>query len=117
MKHEQSSVPSFKPTYTNEELLLMISGMREASAAFYADAVRIGNHAFIEFTGLMNEYIKMCSEAASDGRDFTQGNIHTGQAILAKPYELSYLTEKLECIFGTTIAQAMVEKVKKRVKA
>lgn len=40
------------------------------------DARRIGNHPFIEFTGLMNEYIVMCENALAQGIDFTETSIH-----------------------------------------
>jgi len=48
------------PQMTNKEKL---DAMAQASGAFYAAAIRIGNHPFIEFTGLMNEYIKICADA------------------------------------------------------
>ena len=45
--------------------------MQAASDAFYRSAVSIGNHPFIEFAGLMNEYITACRAAHTEGIDFT----------------------------------------------
>lgn len=88
--------------YSRDELLSMISAMRRLSDAFYGNAVRIGNHAFIEFAGLMNEYIKMCVDTVEAGGDFTQCNVHTGQSLSIRPHQAEYLAEKFECIFGPT---------------
>jgi hypothetical protein len=86
--------------YTPEELRAMISKMTKASNAFYAAAIQIGAHAFIEFTGLMNEYIKVCAEALARGEDFTLANTHTGKPLPMYPHEAAYLAEKLQCIFS-----------------
>lgn len=94
MKHPPSS------GYTPEEQLLMIAMMRSASNAFYVGAQLTGNHAFLEFTGLMNEYISLCEQARAEGIDFTTANVHGGVHLPFKPYHLAYLNEKLECIYG-----------------
>lgn len=73
--------------------------MQEASSAFYIAAARIGNHPFIEFTGLMNEYIEACREAHAQGIDFSECNTHSGRHLPLKPYNVAYINEKLECIF------------------
>lgn len=73
--------------------------MRTASRAFYAAAVRIGNHPFIEFTGLLNEYIKACEEAHERGIDFTECNTHSGCELPMAPHMINYVNEKLECIY------------------
>lgn len=91
-------------TYTPEELAEMLAGMREASGAFYYSAVRIGCHPFIESTGLMREYIKMCEQALAQGVDFTETSIHGGgQPLPMKEHHRQYLTEKLECIYGYSL--------------
>jgi hypothetical protein len=41
--------------YSAEERAVMLDAMKRASNAFYAAAVKIQNHPFIEFAGLMNE--------------------------------------------------------------
>lgn len=70
-------------TYSREELETMLAGMRRASSAFYRDAARIGCHPFIEFAGLMNEYIKLCEIALARGVDFTETSVHGGEARLS----------------------------------
>lgn len=91
-------------TYTPEQLEKMIVEMRKVSNAFYRNAVTIGNHAFIEFCGLMNEYINMCSATVAAGGDFTECNVHTGKSLTIRDYQGAYLAEKFECIFGPTMA-------------
>jgi len=92
-------------TYSKEELEAMLRGMRKASSAFYRDAVRIGCHPFIEFTGLMNEFINLCEAAHAQGQDFTETSIHgSGKPLPMQPYHRDYLNEKLECIYGTSLA-------------
>ena len=39
---------------------IALAARRRAAKEFYAAAVRIGNHPWIEFTGLMNEYVNCC---------------------------------------------------------
>jgi hypothetical protein len=90
-------------TYRKEELAAMIAKMRELTAAFYPRACVIGCHAFIEFTGLMNEYIKLCEEALAQGIDFTEASIHGGKSLPMQSYQRDYLNEKLECIYGRSL--------------
>lgn len=77
----------------------ILQRMELASRHFYYDATRIGNHPFIEFTGLMNEYIKACECFHQQGGDFTECNTHSGLVLPLQPYHLKYINEKLECIF------------------
>jgi hypothetical protein len=91
-------------TYTPAELDEMLRAMRKASSAFYSDARRIGCHPFIEFTGLMNEYIQLCEAARARGQDFTETSIHGGgQPLPMQEHHRQYLNEKLECIYGTSL--------------
>lgn len=89
-------------TYSKKERDICLAKMRNASDAFYSAAVGTGNHAFIEFTGLMNEYIKLCYDASEQGVDFMTANIHAGSHLPFKGYHKAYLNEKLECIYGVT---------------
>jgi hypothetical protein len=73
--------------------------MRAASHAFYCAATKIGVHPFIEFTGLMNEWIK----AAERQPERLHGSIHNGEHVRLEDYELRYIREKLKCIFGEQI--------------
>lgn len=84
--------------------------MRAASTAFYMLATRIGNHPFIEFTGLMNEYIKVCEQAHEQGIDFSDCSAHTGIELPLMGYHLNYINEKLECIYGGRIGVVMPHK-------
>lgn len=73
------------------------AGAREhygrASALHYALAVRIGNHAFIEFAGVVNELLKVAAGREQAG-DRWQG---------LATFERDYLHEKLDCIFSTSL--------------
>ena len=80
------------------ELQECIKQMHKASDTFYSLAVHAGNHAFIEFTGLINEYIQLCEKAAADGVDFRMASTHTGERIAG--HNVRYIREKLECIYG-----------------
>lgn len=89
--------------YTTKERELMLLQMSMAASEFYATATQIGNHAFIEFTGLMNEYITLCQQAHLKGVDFTQCNVHSGIELPMKGYHKLYIQEKLNCIFSGQI--------------
>lgn len=89
-----------------EEREAALKAMEQAKARFYLDAIRIGNHPFIEFTGLMNEYIQACRRAHQAGIDFTDCNAHSGEELPLAPHEVTYINEKLECIFtGRSVMQ------------
>lgn len=90
-------------THSPEERAAMLRGMHGASDAFYAAAIRIGCHAFIEFAGLMNEYIKICNRAHEQGIDFTESSAHSGKPLPIATYEAAYLGEKLGCIYGPSL--------------
>lgn len=95
---------------TKEEQAVAIVRMKLASQAFYRAAVAIGNHPFIEFTGLMNEYINMCHNAHSDGIDFSECNTHGDKDLPMLDYQVKYVNEKLECIFtGRSVMQESKE--------
>ena len=94
---------------SKEELEEMVAAMHAASERFYGAAIHIGNHAFIEFTGLMNEYIKLCAEAILQGIDFTECSRHTGQALPMANHHAAYLAEKLACIYGESLTGELRE--------
>lgn len=76
-----------------------LAKMREAANQFYVAATRSECHAFIEFTGLINEYIKVCEANLNRGTDFRELNAHGERQMQIEPYELDYIGEKLNCIF------------------
>lgn len=78
----------------------ILKRMRHASADFYLWAANAGCHAFIEFTGLMNEFIKLCAEAEEGGIDWLNANVHSPIKLPFQRYHIEYLNEKLECIYG-----------------
>jgi len=84
--------------------LAMLDGMRMAASTFYRMAQRAGCHPFLEFTGLMNEYIVLCEAAHAQGIDFTETSVHGGgQALPMKAHHKHYLDEKLQCIYGVSL--------------
>lgn len=92
--------------HSEPERLVILRRMREASAVFYGLAVQAGCHPFIEFAGLMNEYVKCCESAHNDGIDFTACNKHADQHLPMPGHAVIYVNEKLECIFtGRSVMQ------------
>lgn len=75
----------------------------EAIRRFYGAAVHIGNHPFVEFAGVMQAYLKSCARAHEKGIDFSECNRHAGHQLPMESFELDYLAEKLDCIFGGRI--------------
>jgi hypothetical protein len=73
--------------------------MGDAIRRFYGEAVQIGNHPFIEFAGVMTAYMNSCRAAHEAGIDFTECNVHSGKELPMGPFEVAYLSEKLDCIF------------------
>ncbi|MFZ3139150.1 hypothetical protein [Polaromonas sp.] len=74
--------------------------MDETIGRFYSAAVQIGNHPFIEFAGVMTAYFKSCQRAHEAGIDFTECSQHAGNPLPMEGFEVAYLNEKLDCIFG-----------------
>lgn len=84
-------------TLTAQETL---QAMRLASDVFYSLAAQSQCHAYLEFTGILNEYIKICEENLARGIDFREENVHKGSSkIVIKDYQIDYMNEKLMCIF------------------
>ena len=51
----------------------------------------------------MTAYVKSCQRADEAGVDFTECNQHTGAELPMESFEVAYLAEKLDCIFGGRI--------------
>lgn len=79
---------------------MQLDAMEKASRAFYAAAVQTGVHGFIEFTGLMNEYIAMLR--ATPG-ELWEVNKHTGTGPKMYGHHAEYLGEKFGCIYGPAL--------------
>jgi hypothetical protein len=86
--------------YTREELETMLQEMERLATGIYLQLVRIGCHPFIEFCGLMREYVKVCKQAHAQGVQFPFASGHGETALPASHMELQYLAEKLHCIFS-----------------
>jgi len=91
--------------HTRDEMEAAIRKMRAVSAAFYPAAANTGCHAFIEFCGLMNEFIKVCETTMNSGGDFLSANTHNEMPLKMESFQAAYLAEKLDCIFGPTIRE------------
>ncbi len=91
---------------TSDEREHALKRMDEAVSRFYGAAFQIGNHPFIEFAGVMTAYVKSCRRAHEDGIDFTECNRHAGSELPMEGFEVDYLVEKLDCIFGGRILAA-----------
>lgn len=88
---------------TPAEREIALTRMEEAIKRFYASAVQIGNHPFVEFAGVMTAYLKSCQRAHEAGIDFTGCNRHAGNPLPMELFEVLYLNEKLDCIFDGRI--------------
>ena len=83
-------------TLTPEESL---ERMEAAADQFYMLAATTNCHAFLEFTGLLREYCKICRENLARGIDFRELNGHTSQRMELHSCNIDYFNEKLNCIF------------------
>ena len=79
----------------------ILEAMKAASNNYYREVIATNCHTFVEFTGLMNEYIKICERNLQQGIDFTKTNAHCpgDPRLHIEEWELDYLNEKLHCIF------------------
>jgi hypothetical protein len=86
-----------------EKRELMLAQMNQLIEAFYWRAFAIGCHPFIEFCGVMGEYLKVAQAAHAAGIDFTNTTAHSGFPLPIQPYNASYLGEKIGCIYGPAL--------------
>jgi len=86
-----------------EEREIALKQMEAAVDDFYRQAIGIHNHPFTEFAGIIQAYIKTCQRAHDGGIDFTECNRHSGNPLPMESFEISYLNEKLNCIFDGRI--------------
>jgi len=89
--------------YTPAERQAMLARMDAVIDEFYKSAARAGCHTLIEFTGLMGEYLNACKMAHERGEQFAFASAHSGSALPFQPYQLAYLAEKLNCIYGPAL--------------
>jgi hypothetical protein len=89
----------------DQELTSILAQMQQQALQFYLGAIQIGCHPWIEVTGFLNEYIKICRRAADKGIDFTETHIHSGKALPIQDFEAAYLGEKFGCMFNTSLGR------------
>ncbi len=90
--------------YSKEERALMLKRIGELVELFYPAAVNTGCHAFIEFTGLLNEFLRICADAEARGETaWADANVHSGRHLPLPAFRHAYLSEKLECIYGAEL--------------
>lgn len=89
------------------ELRLLLKRMQAVADSYYVLAQSAGHHQFIEFTGFLNEYIKICKMALEKGRDFENNEVEIER------YHADYIGDKLGCIFGGQISVEYVPRMKK----
>lgn len=115
VEHEDKTTAWYEPrelvecdgnSYTPEQRTAMLAKMREVAATYYGNSAASGCHALIEFTGLMNEFIRVCEKAHEQGIQFPFSNTHSGMPLPFEPHNLAYLAEKLDCIYGPSLAEA-----------
>ena len=56
-------------------------------------------HAFLEWCGVMGEHLNICEDMIRQGVRAFDMNRHTGGTPPIPPYRLTYMGEKLECVF------------------
>ncbi len=78
-------------------LQTLVNRMDAQASLFYRGAQAVGHHQWIEFTGFLNEYVKMCQRMLDAGKDFQNCEIEP------KSFEVNYIREKLGCIFGEKV--------------
>jgi len=86
----------------NEDLAY-IADLREEVSGLYKRlfALNVGGrfHAFLEWCGVMGEHLNICEDMVRKGLPAFEMNRHTGETPPIPPYRLSYMGEKMECIF------------------
>lgn len=85
-------------SFTKEEREKMLADMKQASAIFYRLAQHTNVHQFLEVNGFLCELIKVYERMHTEGKDFGT------EEPTMKPYEMAYIAEKIDCIFGSALA-------------
>lgn len=104
MTKNAPSPRSTRPVKISERLRLdlemRLKAMSQAADIFYMQAQNTHVHPFLEITGLMREMIVLYTEALAAGIDFTDSELRP------EPYQLAYIAEKFDCIFGRILAES-----------
>lgn len=102
----EDSEDAFSPP-TESELRAITADMTQIADVFYMLCSKAGFahkcHPFLEFTGLMREYIHGCNMLIREGKDFRRSSGHALKESAVLPIDIRYISEKLNCIFGPTL--------------
>lgn len=66
-------------------------------------------HSFLEWCGVMGEHLNIASDILNQGLPAFEMNRHTGETPPIPGYRLSYMAEKMECIFDGLITVKVAE--------
>ena len=90
----------------SEQLAIIVALQSEVSH-FYARLFHLGTgghfHAFVEWCGVMSEHLNIARGLIEQGIPAFEMNRHTGQALPIPGYQITYLAEKMQCIFDGII--------------
>lgn len=100
---------------SKDELQALAKRMRQVAdqtyALFFAHGMGSEVHAFLEFNGLIQKYVDICTRAADAGIDFRMTNTHNGTPLPVEAHDIEYMAEKLDCIFGPALADKKLRDV------
>ncbi len=95
-----------KTTQIDDDIQL-VDDLQSEVQAFYARLFSLGTggrfHAFVEWCGVMSEHLNITRDLLQQGVPAFNINRHTGNTPDIASYRLSYLAEKIECIFDGLI--------------
>lgn len=80
------------------ENMRMVLEMEAISGAFYAHALRVGAHRFLELNGIARKLIGIAKRTLSENRDWI-----AGQDVAIEVHGAMYLGEKFSCMFGPSL--------------
>ncbi len=86
-----------------EYAALLKREMQAVYFRFFSLGVGSRFHSFLEWCGVMGEHLNITTDLLQQGYPAFEMNRHTGETPPIAPYRLSYMTEKMECIFDGMI--------------
>lgn len=89
--------------YSIEDLLKICRKMDAVVEKIYPMMTSCEVHPFVEFNGLMREYVVICRILARSGVAFPFASNHGTMAVEVPDYTIEYMAEKLGCIFAPMI--------------
>lgn len=96
-----------------EENLAFVTTLQREVDEFYLRLFNHGVgtrfHAFLEWCGVMQEHLNITKGMLEEGVPAFEVNRHTGATPPIAGYQLSYLREKMDCIFDGLITVSTVQ--------